>query len=619
MIRSVRRSLARAAAALALAAAAAPLAACASHVRADAVGAEAVYRGVQASALSGGEPSVAARLAVERAGLSQLWEDEPARAIVALHRAAEVGDTRERLYALAELSMAEGRRTGDARWSLGAAVYAHLFLFGKADAPPPSAFDPRFRLACDICARGLADAFRDDETREFRPRSGRRPLPVGWIDIDLPQERVVLAGESFDLLQSADDFAVEGMRSRVRREGFGLPLIAGRRADAGPVVAGVGRVSDRLRVPATAVLTVDGELADAGAGRAKGTLHLVAPQSGPTLRIRDADVPLAVDVTAPVAHQLTESKFWSHELLGFLAKSDDFENGLLLAQPWQKGKIPLILVHGTASSPARWAELLNEVSADPEIAKRYQPWLFVYSTGAPILVSAASLRDAITQTVRTLDPEGQDPALRRIVVMGHSQGGLLTRLVATSSGDRFWQNMTDRPIDSLDLSADERAQLERVFFFEPLSQVERVIFLATPHRGSFVAGNFFGRLGSSLIALPQTLVNDMTGIVSRNIARLSGDRLGQLPTAVDNMDPGSAFCAALAERPIAERVRVNSIVAVDGEGAPEDLDDGVVAWKSAHLPTAESELLVRSPHSCQGDPRTILEVRRILHLHAAKR
>lgn len=619
MTHRIRRSIAKAAAAALVALPAAMLAGCASHVRADAVGAEKVYRGVQESALSGGEPSVPARLAIERAGLSDLWEDEPGRAIVALHRAAEIGDTRERLYALAELSMAEGRRTGDARWSLGAAVYAHLYLFGKADAPPPTAFDPRFRLACDISARGLADAFRDDETGEFRPRSGRRPLPVGSIDIDLPQEGVELAGEHFDLLMSADDFAVEGVRSRVRREGFGLPLIAGRRAAGAAEARSVGRVPPQLRVAGTAVLTVEGELADAGTGRVKGTIHLVAPQASPVLRIRGADVPLTVDVTAPVAQQLTESKLWSHELLGFLSKSEDFENGLLLAQPWQPGKIPVILVHGTASSPARWAELLNEVSADPEISRHYQPWLFIYSTGAPILVSAASLRDSITQTVQALDPEGRDPALKRIVVMGHSQGGLLTRLIATSSGDRFWRNVAERPIDALDLSASEREQLERVFFFEPVPQVERVIFLATPHRGSFVAGNFFGRIGSSLIALPQTLVNDVTGIVSRNLARVSGDRLGQLPTAVDNMDPDSVFCAALADLPISDRIRVNSIVAVDGDGPPEELDDGVVAWKSAHLPTAESELLVRSPHSCQGDPRTILEVRRILHLHAAKR
>jgi hypothetical protein len=85
------------------------------------------------------------------------------------------------------------------------------------------------------------------------------------------------------------------------------------------------------------------------------------------------------------------------------------------------------------------------------------------------------------------------------------------------------------------------------------------------------------------------------------------------------MEPGSVFLGALADRPMDPRVKVNSIVAVDGDGPVEEGDDGVVAYESAHFPGAESEIVVRSPHSCQGHPRTILEIRRILREHAGVR
>lgn len=590
---------------------------CAVPVSARDDGADDVYEGLHESVLTGAEPSVASRLTIERAGLSDQYADDPATALVALHRAAETADTRERLYGLAELSLAEGVRTGERKWFLGSAVYAYLYLFGAADAPPPGPFDPRFRLACDVYARGLVGAFRDDDSGEFRPQSGLMALPVGSIRVDVPKDALVLGGSTFDLFRSADEFSIHGVRSRLRIDGIGAPLIAGRRNPPEvPRGTTAAKLPQRSNTAATALLDVEGEFADVGFGRAKATLSFHAPMLGRRTTVRGQDVPITFDLTTPVAYGLTTSKLWHHELFGFMSGDEaDYDNGMVLASPYQPGKIPVILVHGTASSPARWAELINELAADQRIASNYQAWLFIYSTGAPVLASAASLRASIAETVKTLDPNGEDPALSRMVVLGHSQGGLLTRLMATSSGDRFWRNFTDRPFDSMDFNAEERKLFQDTMFFEPVPQIGRVVFLATPHKGSYVAGGFFGSIGSSLVTLPKSLASNFTDVVSRNFAKVTGNKIGALPTAVDNMKPGSTFCQALAELPISPRVHVHSIVAVDGDGPPEEGDDGVVAYESAHLPTAESELVVRSPHSCQGNPRTILEVRRVLHLH----
>lgn len=49
---------------------------------------------------------------------------------------------------------------------------------------------------------------------------------------------------------------------------------------------------------------------------------------------------------------------------------------------------------------------------------------------------------------------------------------------------------------------------------------------------------------------------------------------------------------------------------------PEQGNDGVVEYKSAHIEAVESELVVRSGHSTQGTSETIEEVRCILYEHA---
>ena len=92
-----------------------------------------------------------------------------------------------------------------------------------------------------------------------------------------------------------------------------------------------------------------------------------------------------------------------------------------------------------------------------------------------------------------------------------------------------------------------------------------------------------------------------------------------MPTAVDNMSPRHPFIRALQEIPVTPSITAHSIIAVEGDGPVEEGDDGVVKYSSAHITPVESELVVRSPHSCQGNPHTIEEVRRILRLHAGSK
>ncbi len=67
--------------------------------------------------------------------------------------------------------------------------------------------------------------------------------------------------------------------------------------------------------------------------------------------------------------------------------------------------------------------MLNELQNDPVLRGRVQFWLFTYNTSNPILLSASELREALRKTIAEIDPDGQDPALRNLVLIGHGQGG----------------------------------------------------------------------------------------------------------------------------------------------------------------------------------------------------
>jgi pimeloyl-ACP methyl ester carboxylesterase len=292
------------------------------------------------------------------------------------------------------------------------------------------------------------------------------------------------------------------------------------------------------------------------------------------------------------------------------------QDQLVFFEPYRRGRIPVVLVHGTASSAMRWIELVNELLADPEIAPRYQIWLYRYDSGNPIGFSAGVFREVLRRTLRELDPERSDPALSQMVVIGHSQGGLLAKLTAVESGDRFWRNIASRPIEETKLTPAERKVLVRSTFFTPLPFVKRVVYIATPHHGSYLTVARAGRWVAGLVRLPNSLSQLMLDVVAHNRDDLLLRGLDHPPTALDNMTPGNPFLNTLRALPLAPGVSAHSIIAVAGDGPAAEGRDGVVEYQSAHVPDVESELVVRAHHSCQGDPATIEEVGRILRLHA---
>jgi Alpha/beta hydrolase family len=316
---------------------------------------------------------------------------------------------------------------------------------------------------------------------------------------------------------------------------------------------------------------------------------------------------------------LEGSPVWDFEFAGF--RSGDFAvgdqkrtEGLAMLNPHRTGRMPVVLVHGTASSPARWAELVNELENDPAFWAHYEIWLFMYNTGNPIAYSAMILRDALTKAVGELDPEGKDPGLKQMVVIGHSQGGLLTKMTVIDTGMHLWP--FNVPPEKLNVSAETRELLRQALLLKPLPFVKRVVFIATPHGGSYQALGFLGRLGSWFVNLPGRFVKMNVELLTLQTQGLYMGTVGGIPTSITNMTPGNPFIQNLASIPIADGVVAHSIIAVDSDGPFKDGGDGVVKYESAHIDGVASEKVVRSSHSVQGNPETIQEVKRILIEHA---
>lgn len=596
------------------------LAGCAVPMGARRATAAKVYEQLHQSALNSRVASADARNVLARHGLVETFEESPEEALLSLHRIAGADTRQDTVFALAELnylraaqlggSLRSSRRARAPDYYLTSAIYAYVFLAGTDGKGGPRGLDRRVRMACELYNRAVAEAFADGTGAggALHFAAGIRQLAPGAVPVTISAQDPDLAPANVGTYLPADRLMVYGWSVRNRTSGIGAPLVLSCNGEA-----------ERHRVrwrPATAVLRVTGDLCDWSQGTMEATLELHAP--GDALDFAGDRVPLEVDTTAPIAQALSNKRAWRLGRLEFLTGQELVPTGVYTTESYRPGRIPVVFVHGTMSSPVRWAEMWNTLMADPVLRERYQFWNFVYNSGNPLSVSAGRLRQALQETVTRFDPEGKDPALRQMVIIGHSQGGLLTRMTVTDTGDRLWRIASDQDLDTVPVSEAERAELRRTFCYLPLPCVKRVVFIATPHRGSYRASMLAQNLALRFVALPADVLRSSVALVKLPLRALPGHPQGKaLVNSISGMSPNNEFLHAIAEMPFPAGVRVHSIIAIKGDGEPPEGNDGVVTYRSAHLNQADSEFVVRSGHSCQAQPATIEEVRRILMEHLA--
>jgi len=538
----------------------------------------------------------------------------------------------EYLFALAELAYQQAELAGPAEacgYYYLCAGYAHHFLF---DEPAPATaaaapFDPRFRLACDLYNTALARCLRTaQEAGRLDPREKLRlPTPDGLgFTLTVQHHGFAWGPDDFGPLLLCADYAVVGLPNQHRRYGLGVPLIGTR--TGGAPAARYAFYPTAVSFPVSAFFRFEGGLAELHSRRA-GVLELHNPLTIDHITVGERSVPLETDLTTPLAYFLAHTNLQKAELGGFLkAEKLGSATGIYMLEPFQPGKIPVLMVHGLLSSPMTWATMFNDLRADPELRARYQFWFYLYPTGPGYLAAAADLRRDLAALRAALDPEHQDSALDQLVLVGHSMGGLVSRLLTIDSGDEFWQLVSKKPLEELPLAAADRAVLREQFYFARQPGVKRLVFIGTPHRGSALGPSTPGRLVAKLVELPQTLMETTKVLMATNPADWGTLTPGRLPTSVDLLSPGSPALELIVASPRPADVPFHSII---GRALPRtvlreltrpilgnEITDGVVPYASSHLDEAESEIMLPADHvSIHHHPLAVREVRRILREH----
>ena len=405
------------------------------------------------------------------------------------------------------------------------------------------------------------------------------------------------------------------LRRHFRAPGLGVSLVALRRASSDEPFF-------RQTVPfaVTAVLRPDrrvhplsdDHLDPLRNGDSEAALEFYNPHVYESISVGSASVRLTRDLSAPLVYIAKEGNRLN--LQGFLDPDEAaVQPKLMLLEPYQRGKIPVVFIHGLLSDPGTWLDTVNELRAQPDLYRQYQFWYFRYPTGGEVLESAARLREQLRTVQETFDPRRQDEAMAHMILIGHSMGGLIARLQVTHSYDILWRHAARQPLEAVRTTPAMRDRLVRDFFFEPSPFVDRVVFVGTPHRGASMARRLTGRLASSLARPFGADQSQYRQLMAQNRHVFHEYLWNAPPTSVDLLEPDSPLLQALEHMPPRRGVRFHSIIGTGGVTLVGQPGDGVVPVSSARYSGASSELSVPARHTqLHHDAVTMAELKRIL-------
>lgn len=570
--------------------------------------------------------------------------------IMALIDTQSISDER-RLSALAELwlqramSMHTAARPGEGAATLTpwieAVRYTYAYLFFTRRTPGERAFEDRQTLVRDwynyAVQQAITQLFSVLST-QAHIAAGDEGMTVdmgGWtvrlkLEARLP-EGVALPQE----LLPASSLAFQGVRSIYRRDGFGAELVAVMDHDpmvtngidnavSGPVPKDIQRRqafslgwSEMPSPNMTAVIRFDVQGLDELLHAREVIVSVYDPLVESKLILHGQHVPLAGNFTAGYGLWLARSGFSRQSLRTLFGREHGIRRShVYMLQPFDPDRRIILMLHGLASSPEAWVNMANEILGDADLRRKFQVWLIYYPTNMPVIINHAAIRHVLGETLRNFDPRGQTTASHGMVVLGHSMGGMIARLMVSSAQQELKDWALTDPRTDPDHTDPGRSRLDPILRFEPFPGVTRAIFIATPHRGTAVAGYGPARWLSGLIRLPLTTIENIGDLLQARTTsspKPEGHILEGVPNSIDNLDERDPFVKIAADLPISNQVHYHSIIARSSTDGPlEDSDDGLVPYRSAHLAGATSEEIIVYGHSVQETAASILEVRRIL-------
>jgi pimeloyl-ACP methyl ester carboxylesterase len=399
----------------------------------------------------------------------------------------------------------------------------------------------------------------------------------------------------------ADSLAIGGsyFQKRVTIEGVGAPVVAVGKEKKTDFRKGF--TSPRLYGTATAIIRFQGQRAQ---------IEFLEPLASEQVTFAGHTSRLAADLSAPLAVAMTTEHPEKLGLSRFLQPGKYADTARLVRlQSYDPNRIPVIFVHGLQDTPASWAPMINTLRADPDIRRRYQFWVYSYPSGYPYPYSAALFRQELDAVSRAF------PSRRGIVLIGHSMGGMVSRLMVTDVGDKIWRARFGKAPAETNLPGESKKLLEESLIFNHRPEVRRVVFISTPHRGSLLASNWIGKIATKLVRTPFVLASIPVQAIASAAADPTAVRFDRIPNSIDTLSPKNPFVLEINKFPITPGIPFHTIEGDRGRGDAPNSSDGVVPYWSSHLDGARSELVVPSNHSAQQNPQAIAEVERILRAH----
>jgi pimeloyl-ACP methyl ester carboxylesterase len=584
--------------------------------------------------------------------LAEQERRQPPVALASLEQIVIESPTPDAVHGSAELAYLNGQRAQRGGRDLEALEYfaaalghACGYLFDRRLDDTRNPYDPQFRQVCDLYNGALEAALRImNERGQLKPgttqsiRTAERTIQVAI------EGRGPWPAEEIERLEFVSDYQIDGLTNHYRTYGLGVPLIAVRRASARGTPAGQSSESPvrltgangfyppKLSFPVTAFLRVRRSVegvapasVEAATPAPRFVLELLDPLATQRVAVGERLVPLETDLSTPLAHFLQgmpSETLLATSVLRYTPAAQRVSRVYLL-EPFDPRKIPVILVHGLWSSPMTWMEMFNDLRAVPELRERYQFWFYLYPTGQPFWVSAADFRDDLREVQQTLDPDNASAPLQRMVLVGHSMGGLVSMMQTLEMGDRVWRLVSDKPFAELKADPAVKDELSRIAFFAPNRSVARVVTIGTPHHGSKFANEYTQWLGQKLIDMPFKLANNFRGLERDNPGYFRSSDLLSIRTSIDSLAPDCPLFRVLEGTPRAPWVKYHNIVGLLEEGGVlrriAGAGDGIVPFRSAQLADVESEVVVPATHTfVHRHPQSILTVRELLFAHMAE-
>lgn len=510
---------------------------------------------------------------------------------------------------------------------LESAKHAYLYLFFTSRTPDLRAMEDRqsqvrdyYNFSTQQAVVGLFNRYRDQLEQSVSQEK------TYLLEFDPWQVSGSTAGLSLshkgqlpNELVAASSLTFKGLRNQYRRDGLGAELVA---VFAKSVVKREDENKPWSETPfpsVTVMLHFPGNSIDSVLNGRRVELQGFDPHRNSSVDVRGIRVPLAANFTSGYGLWLARSGFAQESLLSLIGRSETLENPrIYLMQPFDPNRRVILMLHGLASSPEAWVNVANEVLGDEELRQNYQIWQVYYPTNLPLPFNNRAIRDAVNATLKNFDPDSNHRASKEMVLIGHSMGGVLARLMVSNSGDQLWESVLERYNISQQRERKLRQKIEPYVIFDAMPQPTRAIFIAAPHRGTPYAENRFARFVSGLIRLPATVLSRVTeiGQLLVNPDGASDEPLVGSINSIKNLSDQDPFVRESSKLPISSKVTYHSIM---GNDTPEVIleasSDGVVPYASAKLDGAASELVVNSWHSVQENPEAIVEIRRILREH----